>query len=155
MNVQPVSINTSFQAKQPIGIETLKRAMQRVAEHQNKIIETRNNINRKAGIHVELRKHQPDETVDQSVRIDIENAWAEIFGALNAAIPMNIPEDVRIFINRIKNYAQKNGYKHIPIKDDTPPKDKVFINRLNLFIDKLKAKDLSKKTSEGTNKKGV
>ena len=149
MNVQPISINTSFQAKQPIGIKTLERARQRLAELQNGIIETRNNINRKAGIHVELRKHEPNETVEQSVRTDIENAWAEIFGAM----PMNIPKKVRTFINRIKNYAQNNGYKHIPIKDDTPPKDKVFINRLNLFIDKLKAKDLSKKTSEGTNKK--
>ena len=147
MNCQPVSINTSFQAKKPIGIETLERARQRVAEHQNRIIGIRNKINRNAGIHVKLEEHQPNETVDQSVRIDIENVWAEIFGALGAAMPMNIPEDFRKFINRIKNYAQNNGYKHLPINDDTLPKNKKLIEKINLLIDKWKAQDLRKNPS--------
>ncbi len=155
MNVQPISINTSFQAKQPIGMETLNKAKQHVAELQNRIIGIRNEINRKAGIHAELKKHQPNETVDQSVRIDMENAWAEIFGALGAAMPMNIPEDFRIFINRIKNYAQNNGYKHLPIKDDALPKNRKLVEQLNILIDKWKAQDLRKNPSEGTNKKGV
>lgn len=153
MNVQPISINTNFQAKQPSGMTILQRAMQRVAELQNRIIETRNDINRQAGMHVELRKHQPNETVDQSVRIDMENAWAEIFGALGAA--MNIPEDIRVLINRVKNYAQNNGYKHLPIKDDALPKNKNLIKLLNHLIDKWKVQDLRKNPTEGINKKGV